>query len=628
MRIAHKLIPIALLAALLALPAWSVSAQGTGVTATVDRNTVGIGETLTLTIAVEGANGQPDLPPLDDFQVVGSSSSMQMQTINGATVVQSVTQYALQPLRTGELTIPAFQMVVGGQAVGNTDPIQITVTQEPSAPAQPQPGALPQLFQGGADPFDLFGLLDHMLQTGPGSGSMPGFGQMPAMPSRSLPEIAAPDALQGQDYYAEAFVDTDTPYQGEQVLYTLRLYRALENFGQIEYKAPIFTGFWSEQAPDQKDYTTQAGGRAYMVSELQHVLFPTVAGQTTIDPARFTLPGAFLGASGSEVASAPVTLNVQPLPAGAPASFQGAVGQFSMESDVNPTDVKVGDAVTQRVTISGAGNVEQITDPVWAEDAAWRAFDSKASTDSELQNGQLTGVRRIERVLVPTQAGQLTLPGAEYSYFDPAAGEYRTLASEPAVLTVAPDPNAPAAQPPAAPGQPAAAAVAVHPDLRPIKVAAASQGLVATPSLPQQPAYWALWALPVALVAGQYTWQRRQRFNRANAAALHSQRAAKQAGRALRDAEKRPDLADQAAGRILVEYLDAKLLQPVTGMTRQALGDLLLLRGVSPDLAGRVQALLTRCEAGRYAPAGFAADGSDLLAETQQVIDELEQQLA
>ncbi len=210
-------------------------------------------------------------------------------------------------------------------------------------------GALPPLVQGGVDPLDLFGLLDQMLQQGSGLGSSSGLGQLPVSPSSSLQQIAAPAGLQGQDYYAEASVDKTTPYQGEQVLYTLRFYRALDPFGQIDYKAPAFNGAWSKALPDQTNYTTEAGGRNYLVTELQHVLFPTVAGEIVIDPARLTLPGDFLGAPGIEVASQPLTLDVQPLPAGAPASFQGAVGQFSMQSEVDKAEVKVGDAVTQRV---------------------------------------------------------------------------------------------------------------------------------------------------------------------------------------------------------------------------------------------------------------------------------------
>lgn len=615
---------------LLVILAWPVSAQGTGATATVDRSTLGLGETLTLSIAVEGASSQPDLPLLDDFRVVGTSSGMQMQTVNGATSVQSVTQYALQPLRIGELTIPAFQIVIEGQVVGTTEPIVVNVTQGSSAPSQAQPGAgsLPPMFpNSGGGLLDLFDLMDQMLQNSSALGSLSG-GQTPVMPSRSLPRIAAPAALQGQDYHAEAIVDNTMPFQGEQVLYSLRFYRALDPFGRIEYKAPTFNGAWSEALTGQTDYTTEAGGRSYQVTELQHVLFPMVAGEVVIDPAKLLLPGDFLGAPGVEIASDPVTLDVQPLPAGAPASFHGAVGQFTMQSDVSTAGVTVGDAVTQRVAISGAGNIEQITDLAWASDPAWRAFDSKATTDSEFQNGKLSGVRRIERVLVPTQPGQLTVPGAEFSYFDPAAGEYRILSSEPVALAVAPDPNAPAAQPQADQGQPTAAPVAVHPDLRPIKLAAASQGFVATPSLPQRPAYWALWTLPVALVAGQFAWQRRQRLNRANAATLRSQRAARHAMKDLHDAGRRPEAAGEAASRILSDYISARLQRPVNGLTQRALADLLLLHNISPSLTARVQALLIRCEVGRYAPAGVAAAGSDLLAEAQQVIDELERQLS
>jgi hypothetical protein len=277
------------------------------------------------------------------------------------------------------------------------------------------------------------------------------------------------------------------------------------------------------------------------------------------------------------------------------------------------------------VIISGVGNVEQITDPTWVTDVSWRAFDSKAATDTEFQDGRLAGVRRIERVLVPTQPGQLIVPGAEFSYFDPIAGAYRTINTEPVTLAVAPDAAAPVAQQPADPSQAAIAPVAVHPDLRPVKVAAASQGIVASRPLPQQPMFWALWALPVALVAGQFAWQR---LGQTDASVLRSKNAAKQASRALCKAEKQPEVAGEAASRILNDYIGAKLQRPVTGLTQRALADLLLMHNVSPSSVARVQSLLTQCEVGRYAPAGYSANGSDLLAETQQVIGDLEQQLS
>jgi hypothetical protein len=605
-----------------ALPA---SAQAPAVSATVDRNAIGIDETLTLSIAVEGAGGQPALPPLDDFQVLGTSSGVQMRTVNGNTTTQTVTQYRLQPLRSGELTIPAFQIVVDGQGSALTDPIVVSVTQGSGAPAQAQPGAMPPLFaNSGSGLADLLGLVDQMLQNSSALESLAG-GQTPVTPSRSLPQIPAPAALLGQDYYAEASVDKVAPYLGEQVLYTLRFFRALDPFGRIEYKAPAFNGAWSKALPDQTDYVTEAGGRRYLVTELQHVLFPMVAGEVVIDPAQLALPGDFLGAPGLEVASNPLTLDVQPLPAGAPAGFRGAVGQFQIESVVDKADAMAGDAVKQRVVISGNGNIEQITEPDWADDAAWRAFDSQSSTDTRFQNGLWGGVRTIERVLVPTQPGQLNVPAGEFSYFDPAAGAYRTISTQPATLTVAPDPSEPVAQTPTEPVQTPASATLAHPELRPIKDSAATQAFVARAPLASQPAFWALWALPMALVAGQTVWQRRQQ---AKAGALRSHLAARQAHRALRAAGKQPEYASEAAHRILTEYIFARLQRPVTGLTQRALADLLLVHNISPQAVARVQALLTQCEVGRYAPAGLAAHAGDLLAETQQVIDALEQQLS
>jgi hypothetical protein len=620
-----------LLLSITALPAY---AQAPIVSATVDSANLSSNEPLTLsiTVAANGAYGQPHLPALDGFRILETSSGTRVSSVNGNTTVQTITQYSLLPLRAGDLTIPAIAVAVDGQ-IYQTDPIQVTVSQA-AAPLATTPAgssSLPPLFQSGSDPLDLFGMLDQLMQQSPNLSAplLRGLSQLPISPSQSSEQIAAPAALQGQDYYAEALIDKPTAYQGEQVLYTVRLYQALNPFGQIEYQPPAFSGFWSKQLPDQKTYMAEASGRAYRVTELQHVLFPTVAGEVAIDPARLTMPGDFLGARGVEIASQPLALDVQPLPAGAPASFQGAVGQYQIETSVDKAAAKVGDAITQRVTISGAGNIEQVTDPAWPDDVAWRAFDSQATTESQFREGLLAGVRQIERVLVPTQAGDLALTSPEFSFFDPTAGQYRTVSAEPAVVAVAPDSSATTSMAQAAPapsqqGMPRTAAAL--PSLRPLK-AVAAQSLTAGAALPQQPIYWALWALPAALVAGQLVWQRQQRHGQVNAAALRSRRAAKQASHALRAAAKQPQTVPEAAGRILAEYLSAKLQRPVTGLTQNALAEGLLARSVDPALIARVQTILAQSEIGRYAPVGYAGEASDLLARTQQVIDDLERQL-
>ncbi len=142
-------------------------------------------------------------------------------------------------------------------------------------------------------------------------------------------------------------------------------------------------------------------------------------------------------------------MDVKPLPAGAPDSFQGAVGQFEIASAVSTdkADIQVGDAVTQRIAIRGQGNLETLADPTWPAAAEWRAFDSKTETDAKFADGKFAGTRTYERVLVPTQAGQLTLPAVEFSYFDPAQGTYQTVSGEASQVNVAPDAAAAAAAP-------------------------------------------------------------------------------------------------------------------------------------------------------------------------------------
>ena len=116
----------ALLAALLALfslPLWAQEIESS-----VDRNELARGETLTYTIRVfDRRQGmQLDLTPLtEEFDVLGTRTSSQVRSINGA--VESWTDYivTLFPLTEGNLTIPAIQV---NEAY--TDPIAVLVRNE------------------------------------------------------------------------------------------------------------------------------------------------------------------------------------------------------------------------------------------------------------------------------------------------------------------------------------------------------------------------------------------------------------------------------------------------------------------------------------------------------------------
>ena len=98
------------------------------VVASVDRNHIGFGESAMLTVTVQGAQGGTHLPfrgwmgcPL---AVRPRQSSI---SINNGQVSQSLSfTYQVTPSRTGEFTIPAIEVNVGGKSY-LTAPIKLVV---------------------------------------------------------------------------------------------------------------------------------------------------------------------------------------------------------------------------------------------------------------------------------------------------------------------------------------------------------------------------------------------------------------------------------------------------------------------------------------------------------------------
>jgi hypothetical protein len=554
------------------------------ISAEVDRAVLSTDEMLTLTVTLETwsmlDSPPPSLPDLQGFQVVGSSASTQIGIINGDIVTQAVYTYRLQPYKTGDLTIEPISVRLDGQTY-STQPMTVHVTQKP--------------------------------------------GQAPAAP-QAPDQVASPGAgLIGQDFYAEAEVDLATPYVGQQVVHTFRFYRAGELWGQPQYEAPTFTGFWSEgQEAEQYEYQVQAAGRLYDVIEVRTLLFPSVMGPVTIDPARLTILGGFF--SGDQtLQSQPIELDVQPLPQGAPTGFNGAVGQYTLSSSLDSSQGTVGEPLAWRVTLSGQGNLTAAPDPIWPEMPGWRALPSEATVQTEVKDGQMVGTRTYERLLVPTVEGESAIPVLEYVYFDPATGQYQTSRGEPIPISIMPGAAGAPANPPAG-GQKEAVEQVVS-DIRHLKQVPMQLTMGDQP-VTESPVYWAAWCVPVVGALGYFGWQRRVRHWENNAGLARSSQARKKARRALARARRQGGNDYDAVRQILTTYLSDKLDRPLAGLTHQALAECLAARGVDAGLAERVEVLLVSSELGRFAPGsddpGYA---KSLLQELGLLIDALEKVL-
>jgi len=98
----------------------------------LDRDTIRLGETVTLNIEVEGMTGaEPDFSVLDaGFQRLGVNSRTQMSLVNGQRSASTLWAVALEPREAGSFTVPAVP--VGSET---TQPLRLTVLPAATASA-------------------------------------------------------------------------------------------------------------------------------------------------------------------------------------------------------------------------------------------------------------------------------------------------------------------------------------------------------------------------------------------------------------------------------------------------------------------------------------------------------------
>ena len=597
----------------------NTGAQSMGVVeAFVDRDLIYLDEQLTLTVVVntEGAKASsPELPPLGAFTIVSSSTGSQISIINGQMSTQAYYQYTLQARQIGEQVIDPIKVTLDGNTY-NSIPIKIQVEAGPGQTApravQPSPLTLPglQLLQPGGMPSiaDLLSMLN------PGISSN-------SLPRRTNTEI--PQALQGQDYYLETRVDNAAPYQGDQVVYTLRYFHAVNPYQEPGIITPSFSGFWKYDESGEEEYLVTAAGRDYFVHEKSVVLFPTVAGEVVIEPAQVVIPPDVYTRGGTLMGD-PVRLNVMPLPQPVPEGFSGAVGYFKIHTEVDAHEIELDGAVTLRTTLQGIGNLEAAIEPEWVDSDDWRSFDSSVERLTQVEDGQIVGVLHSERTLIPSTSGQLSVPSIQYNFFNPANGMYETTSTEPIMITVHGDQSS---NPQVLLDQEDSHSnVKMIASLRPLKENPETWSSE-HPALVEQNAFWVLWSIPVLLLVGYFSLTIVNRPDAGKMKDKRKKKAERKAHLMLKQTVKDRENAYEVAERALHGYLQDKLGISIRGLRMTEIGVILEESGVPRSDASRVMDMLTLCESMRYAPISPKDSKKELFNEVEDIIHALEESL-
>ena len=538
---------------------------------------------------------RPILPPLDGLSVIDLNIATNVSLVRGEIQAEVVYTYQLQPRRTGTLTIPPIPIKFNDEDVVETTSISFKVTQ--GAPPAPSP--------------------NHAV-----------------LPSAIVP----PADLVDQDFYVEAVVDQVSPYVGQQLIYTFRLYQAIKLYRQPQLEMPIFSSFETQGMPVQ-EYNLDVGDRTFLVSEIRTALFPKSTGIINIGAAQLIFPGSFFDEA-VELYTQPIQLNVKPLPANAPPEFKGAVGQFDMEAWFSPQVAVLNQPSTLSVAITGVGNVNTLPDPIWPSLHQWRTYDSLKSQSMDMKNGQLQGTRVYERLIVSDKIGDFTIPPAKLVYFDPVAEEYRTASTKSLKVRVIvpPTPDAASATSTAVAAVPLATSTpnnqsSIDPIINP------DNQFINSDFSDSLDSNWRVMlpmgvvllgticaGIPAAVVMGAgglWLWQKRQEKKKGEVEAIKQPQETMHP--AIAQAIIGSDDNYQVVNRALSGYLGQVLNATVKGLTRTELAERLQAHGLSILQVHKINDYLAQSEMGRYGPKTDNA-GWELLAKVDKLLFELDRQ--
>ena len=181
------------------------------------------------------------------------------------------------------------------------------------------------------------------------------------------------------------------------------------------------------------------GNSYYTFDYDKKVVFPTGSGKKKIEPFKLILHSAF---DAVNITSSGATVEVKPLPSGAPSSFTGGVGTFTISREVSDTRMRQGDVFTMKVTIAGTGNLQNIGEPkldlpdgfVLYGDPVMTEYLSYSIKGAE---GSIT----FEFNIQVNRAGDFSLPQTTFAYFDPIKEKYIESSTEPMILKIQQNPN-------------------------------------------------------------------------------------------------------------------------------------------------------------------------------------------
>lgn len=416
-------------------------------------------------------------------------------------------------------------------------------------------------------------------------------------------------------------------YEQEAILATFKLYTRTTQLslgGTVSF--PSFEGFVVQEIdlPQEKSFVGEnyKGINYNVVTLKQSLLFPQRPGKIEIEPGKFEVIVRVRRQVSSRnffddffdsyqdirkmLTTPRMTVDVTPLPFGKPADFSGGVGTFTVTSSISSTEVKTNEAVTIKLQIKGNGNLKYIKNPEIAFPNDFDTYDPKVELNLKPTPNGVTGTKTIEYTTIPRYAGEFTIPGINFSYFDLKTKSYKTITTDSFTLHVEKGKDGEAAAPVISDFSTKENVKLLGQDIHFIKV-----GKMKLHKEPRfiygSPVYILCFIIPALLFIVFVIIYRKKARENADIALRKTRKANKVASRRLKQAGKylkaneKEQFYDEVS-KAIWGYLSDKLNLPFSALTRDNIETEMEKYGAKPELIHEFMDILNTCEFARYAP--------------------------
>lgn len=443
--------------------------------------------------------------------------------------------------------------------------------------------------------------------------------------------------VSSKDLFVRIILSKSNVYEQEAVVCTIKLYTKYQISQFIANIQPSYNGFLIEELPVSPNLNEieHVNGENYMVAELKKcILFPQQSGKLTITSGtydvtvvqyeQFRTPFGIMRQPVEkqlQVKSNTSSVNILPLPEPKPASFNGAVGNFTVSTEIKPQVLKTYEAATYSYIIRGSGNIKYLKSPTIGFPSQFDVYDPQNNINAKPSGSTVSGTVTIDYTFIPQFVGKYEIPGTEFTYFNPATRKYETLTTQKYDLTVAKGSGSASQAPKGGIEQ-------KNRDILHIKTgdlhlkqehSYAVEGF----------GYWLWYIVPLLLLAAVLFYYRKALKARSDMQLMRTKRANKVAQKRLRAAKQWMRAGDKNKfyAEVLTAlwgYLSDKIQIPVSELNKENISAELTNYGATDEVIAAVIEVLNNCEFAQYAPELSGNDMESIYSAAADAMDKLE----